>query len=467
MRPALATTYSLLVSSFSSHVDPNEGAKSLSRVWRSVLEDISSVALEPLNVNVTTSEKTAAGKGGKQQEGRKNKRVKTSFDPTESMVDTRAAVDERDLDIAIKGLESESIQHLGVLRTLLSATDSDMAARTALERLLRAPFSQFLPPALQLATSRLLLYISLSPSFSTIAPLSTRLQTSTFYPASTTSSNSSPLEIVKHSLPFKLAVLRALQTSVSHGIGGVGVEERSLSVWKSCSLSSNEQIQVIGLRALHDLGKVCHPKLPIALENENLGRLRRDKKGGEVGSEEADEMREELEEFRRRDAQVGEYRDEEDEEEKTNDRAREDQDMEDHEETRQRKQPTTSTRTETVSSSFTTAANGFSSLSSTTTSTTNAAGGGGSNGFASFQAPSFGSPVEAPPTVPSVSAPEQKETPTPAPELSFSTETVVSKPNPSAPEAAKVATATRSGDGDDSDSDDDMMPAIDMGSDGE
>jgi uncharacterized protein YjaG (DUF416 family) len=106
MRPALSTTYSLLVNSLSSHLDPNEATKSLSRVWRSILEDISSVALEPLNVNVTTSEKTAAGKGGKQQEGRKNKRVKTSFDPTESMVDARAAVDERDLEIAIKGLES-------------------------------------------------------------------------------------------------------------------------------------------------------------------------------------------------------------------------------------------------------------------------------------------------------------------------------------------------------------------------
>lgn len=105
MRPALSTTYSLLVNSLSAHLDPNEASKSLSRVWRTVLEDISSVALEPLNVNVTTSEKTAAGK--RQQEGRKNKRVKTSFDPTESMVDTRAAVDERDLEIAIKGLESE------------------------------------------------------------------------------------------------------------------------------------------------------------------------------------------------------------------------------------------------------------------------------------------------------------------------------------------------------------------------
>ncbi|GAA5902037.1 uncharacterized protein JCM6883_000472 [Sporobolomyces salmoneus] len=436
MRPALSTTYSLLANSLSSHLDPNEASKSLSRVWRSLLEDISSVALEPLNVNVASTEKTAAGKGAGRQEGRKNKRVKTSFDPTESMVDTRAAVDKRDLEITIKGLET-------------------------LERLLRAPISQFLPPALQLATSRLLLYISLSPSFSTIAPLSTSLQSSTFYPASTTSSNSSPLEIVKHSLPFKVSVLRALQTSVSFGIGGVGLEERSLSVWKTCSLSSNEQIQLIGLRGLNELGKLGHPKLPIAMENENLARLRRDRKGGEVGGEGEEELREGVEEFRRRDVEVGEYREEESEEE--------DQEMEEQE-TRERKKPTT-TRKETVSTSFasTSTANGFNVSSSTTTSTASAnGGGGGGNGFASFQAPAFGSTiVSAPvPSTPSAVEPETKEAPTPAPVLSFSTETFTSKSKPAVtPKVATASKATR--EGEDSDSDDDMMPAIDMGSDGE
>ncbi|GAA5984343.1 hypothetical protein JCM5350_001024 [Sporobolomyces pararoseus] len=438
MRPALSTTYSLLVNSLSAHLDPNEASKSLSRVWRTVLEDISSVALEPLNVNVTTSEKTAAGK--RQQEGRKNKRVKTSFDPTESMVDTRAAVDERDLEIAIKGLET-------------------------LERLLRAPISQFLPPALQLSTSRLLLYISLSPSFATIAPLSTSLQSSTFFPASTTASNSSPLEIVKQSLPFKLAVLRALQTSVSFGIGGIGLEERSLSVWRTCSLSSNEQIQLVGLKGLNELGKMCHPRLPIPLENENLTRLRKEKRGGEVGNEEW-ELREGVEEFRRRDVQVGEYREEEEEEEEgESDRDGEDQEME---EKRERKKPASTSKKETTTTSSTFAStstqNGFN-LTSTSTTTSSSTG-----VFASFQAPSFGSTVVAPPAVPnpvSTMAPAPKEAPTPAPVLSFSTETFTSKTKPASSETPKVATSKPTGDEDDSDSDDEMMPAIDMGSDGE
>ncbi|GAA5871004.1 hypothetical protein JCM16303_001658 [Sporobolomyces ruberrimus] len=438
MRPALSTTYALLVNSMSAHLDPNEASKSLSRVWRTVLEDISSVAFEPLNVNVTTSEKSKVG-GKQQQEGRKNKRVKTSFDPSESMVDARAKVDETDLEIAVKGLET-------------------------LERLLRAPISQFLPPALQLSTSRLLLYISLSPSFATIAPLSSSLsQTSTFYPASSTTSslNSSPLEIVKQSLPFKLSVLRALETSVEYEIGGIGLEERSLPVWNACTQSSNREIRSIGSRGLNGLRKVVHPRLPSAIENENLERFRRDKRGGEVGADDDEDLREGVEEFRTKEKELREYREEEDEEVDG-----EDETMET--DVRKEKEPKEKVPKETVSFASSTGANGFGSASTVTATSTTSTGGG----FSSFQAPSFGSTITAPTPAPA-SLPrhqeEGKETPSADPVLSFSTETFTTK----TADGLKIATTSselkrQAPEGDsDSDDDDEMMPSIDLGSDGE
>lgn len=47
MRPVLSTSYTLILTSLGASVDPEEGKKSLARVWRSVLEDIGSVAVEP------------------------------------------------------------------------------------------------------------------------------------------------------------------------------------------------------------------------------------------------------------------------------------------------------------------------------------------------------------------------------------------------------------------------------------
>lgn len=48
MRPVLSTSYSIILVSLGASVDPEEGKKSLARVWRSVLEDIGSVAVEPV-----------------------------------------------------------------------------------------------------------------------------------------------------------------------------------------------------------------------------------------------------------------------------------------------------------------------------------------------------------------------------------------------------------------------------------
>ncbi|GAA5924901.1 uncharacterized protein JCM15063_005765 [Sporobolomyces koalae] len=440
MRPALSTTYSLLVSSLSAHIDPNEASKSLSRVWRTVLEDISSVALEPVNAAIT--EKTAPGQGGKKpQEGRKNKRVKTSFDPTESMVEKRAAVDERDLEIAIKGLET-------------------------LERLLRAPISQFLPAALQLSTSRLLLYISLSPTFQTISSASSS-QTPTFYPSSSSTSNR-PLEIAKQSVPFRIAVLKALSTSVEFEIGGLGLEERSLQVWEACVNSTHDEVRLIGLQGLNRLGRVCHPRYPVALESENLERLRNEKRGGQVGNDEW-ELQQGMDEFRRKDEPIQEYRQDE-----SDDESQDEQEEVEHrsrtEENSVHKKKIKPTKPEPI------AAAGFSAAAFAPPSATASNGSGG--GFSSFQAPAFGSkPVEASSAFTSssfstlavpVTAPvDQQEVPSAAPVLSFSTETVTSKPTAQVTTTKTVQASGVDGKDSDDDSDDEMMPAIDMGSDQE
>jgi hypothetical protein len=98
MRPALSTTFSVVLSALGAVVDPEEGKKSLARVWRTVLEDIGSVALQPVVVA------QGEGKAGNEN-GRKAKRQKM-FDPSESMAARRVALDELDLDIAERGLAS-------------------------------------------------------------------------------------------------------------------------------------------------------------------------------------------------------------------------------------------------------------------------------------------------------------------------------------------------------------------------
>lgn len=47
MRPTLSTTYSIIHGAIGTAVDPDDGNKHLARVWRSVLEDIGSIAIEP------------------------------------------------------------------------------------------------------------------------------------------------------------------------------------------------------------------------------------------------------------------------------------------------------------------------------------------------------------------------------------------------------------------------------------
>jgi len=438
MRPVLSISYSLIFTSLSSSLDPSEASKSLSRVWRTLLEDISSVALEPLNV---TTEKTNLN-GKKVVEGRKNgtKRMKESFDPSESMVRLRSAVDELDLDIAIKALSSTSLlslssQPLLVLLTLIKKI-------LALERLLSSPCSTFLPSSLQLSTSRLLLYITLSPSFLTLSPL---LSTPTFFPST---SAQTPLEISKQSLPFKLGTLRALRTSCLVEVGGNGLMERSVQVWKKCSISTSHEIRSIGLEGLSQFGGIIHPKLVPASEGESLRRARAERKGGEIGDDE--DVKEGLEEFRRRDEEKV-YREEEEESESEG----EDQGManngarQEGERKKRKIQEEENKKDQFVTKSSTTTTGG---------------------GFSSFQAPSFGatSTTSSFPSIAPLSIQPSKpaEIPTPAPVLSFSTETITStKPKEKVVVEKKVVVRGDGGDSDDSD--DEMMPSIDLGSDGE
>ncbi|GAA6062703.1 hypothetical protein JCM10212_004761 [Sporobolomyces blumeae] len=447
MRPALSTTYSLLLSAIGASLDPDEASKSLARVWRTVLEDISSVALEPALVTSEKGKPGQAGSGG--GNGRKNKRVKTSYDPSESMVDQRAAVDERDLEIAEKGLAT-------------------------LERLLRCPSSYFLPPSLQLATSRLLLYISLSPTFFSLASLPST-STATFYPATSASRS---LEIAKQSASFRRGVVRALRASVESGVGGVGTAERAAQVWARGILDADDEIKLCSLAALDGLSRAIHPIVPPQLANETLTRVRDERHGGPVGDEES--WSEGVDEFRRRDGVPRRHGDSDDDEGSDRDGDDDEQDKESKRKTPQLDGPASFVSFAPPANTTTTTTIPASSASFAPTPSFGA--GSTSQGFASFAAPSFGTTAAPKPLVDSTasnslagaaatteSAPAPRhnaeiEKPTPAPVLSFSTETVTKKVDTAAP---RRAAEVRPGEGDDDDSDDDMMPAIDLGSDAE
>lgn len=108
MRPVLSTSYSIILESMGASVDPEEGKKSLARVWRTILEDIGSIAADPIAAGVI--EEGAGGKkaGGGNGKG-KNKRART-FDVTESLelAGRKVRIDEIDLRIAERALASTS-----------------------------------------------------------------------------------------------------------------------------------------------------------------------------------------------------------------------------------------------------------------------------------------------------------------------------------------------------------------------
>ncbi|GAA5860686.1 hypothetical protein JCM1840_000340 [Sporobolomyces johnsonii] len=394
MRPALSTTYSLLLSSLGAAVDPDEGKKSLARVWRSVLEDIGSVALEPVVVaNVGTDDKS-----------RKAKRQKT-YDPSESMTAKRVALDELDLEIAERGLST-------------------------LERLLLCPSSSFLPPSLQLSTSRLLLYLSLSPQFFTAAPLAST--SSSFFPATSASTG---LEIARQSEVFRRGVVGCLKAVCESGVGGVGTEERAVEVWRRGAMDWDAEIKLLSLSALSAFSSLIHPSLPPQQPNTSLLRAQHERKGGFVGDEM--DYRNTAEEFRLRVEEEPEHGDGEEES----------GDVQMEEEAVVASTPVTSF---TASSSFSTANTAAPALAPA------------SSGFSSFAAPSFGSvkPAPAAPS-PATTQPEQPIA------LSFSTETAITRTTAKRKVELGAGGARAEEDSDEEDDDEMMMPSIDMGSDDE
>ncbi|GAA5841663.1 hypothetical protein JCM9279_000722 [Rhodotorula babjevae] len=259
MRPVLSGAYALVVEQLGSGVDPDEAKKSLARVWRTVLEDIGGVAVEPVVVGAGAGAGAAgaagkeAGKGGN---GRKAKRQKT-YEPSESMATRRVSLDEVDMQIAERGL-------------------------VTLERLLRCPFSHFLPPALQLATARLLLYLSLSPSFSVVHPLAST--STSFYPST---SALSPLDIARQSPSFRRAVLAALVAALATSTcAPSGTHERAAEVFRRASLlSADADARALALEGLALVRTFAHPAVPAQQPNAGLARVRHEAKGGWIGDE--------------------------------------------------------------------------------------------------------------------------------------------------------------------------------------
>lgn len=103
MRAPLLSAYAIILQALGAALDPEEGKKSLARVWRCVLEDVGCIAAEPAML--------PGGKEGEKNvnEMRKSKRQKT-FDPTESLelAGRKIRVDEIDLKISQQGLASAS-----------------------------------------------------------------------------------------------------------------------------------------------------------------------------------------------------------------------------------------------------------------------------------------------------------------------------------------------------------------------
>ncbi|BGP37270.1 hypothetical protein JCM10449v2_001175 [Rhodotorula kratochvilovae] len=251
MRPVLSGAYALVLEALGACVDPEEGKKSLARVWRTVLEDVGGVAMEP--VVVSAGGKEDAAKGG----SRKAKRQKT-YDPGESMASRRIALDEVDVELAERGLAT-------------------------LERLLRCPFSHFLPPALQLATSRMLLYLALSPAAFTSHALAA--PSASFYPST---SALSALDIARQSPALRAGILSALLAALASGTcAPSGTAERAAEVFRRAALlSTDARARALALEGLALLRQRAHPDVPAQQPNSGLARVRHERSGGWVGAEE-------------------------------------------------------------------------------------------------------------------------------------------------------------------------------------
>lgn len=250
LRPALSATYSLVLSALGGAIDSEEGKKSLARVWRCVLEDISAVASTVIESPPSFTNATG--------DKRKAKKQKT-YDPSESMTARRISIDEVDLDIAKRALGT-------------------------LERLLAAPHSHFLPAKLRLSTSRLLLFLALDPAFFSTHPLPTNTSSSAFFPSTSATRG---LDIARQDIEFRRGVLRALRVVCSNsGPDAAGLAERALSVWTTGSRDADPEIRALSIETLGTTwAALVHPRLPPMQVNQTFARQRAERVGRDVGDE--------------------------------------------------------------------------------------------------------------------------------------------------------------------------------------
>ncbi|KAK4052183.1 hypothetical protein OIV83_002478 [Microbotryomycetes sp. JL201] len=253
MRAAFCTSASIVISSLGSSLDPDEGRKTLPKVWRVVLEDIGAAALDPV------MPPTANGKegGATASTSRKAKKQKT-YDASESMQERRVQVDEVDLELAQQALSN-------------------------LERLLSSPLSHFLPPKLNLSTARLLLFLSLDPSFFTTHPQSTTASTSFFVATSAVRA----IDIVKQDVDFRRSVVKCLQIMTAENISRLpdGVVDRVVQVFKLGLRDSDVAVQSLCSSTLSVLTNTIHPIVPPLQVNSAFLKQKQLDVGGAVGDD--------------------------------------------------------------------------------------------------------------------------------------------------------------------------------------
>lgn len=121
-------------------------------------------------------------------------------------------------------------------------SDSSFLA-SALELLLLAPHSHFLPAKLQLATSRLLLYLSLDPAF--FASQASTSNSSTLFPVTSAISG---VDIAKQSDEFRRGVIRSLLAAIQSGVGAQGVVDRAAEVWRKGIADGDDVVRCLSLR---------------------------------------------------------------------------------------------------------------------------------------------------------------------------------------------------------------------------
>jgi hypothetical protein len=309
----------------------------------------------------------------------------------------------------------------------------------------------------------MLLYLTLSPSFFLTHPLAS---TSTaFFPL--TSANQA-LDVARQSPAFRRGVVSALQATLEQGLGGAGLEEKAVEVWRRGANDSDDQVRLVALQGLARFGGIIHPVLPPQQPNSTFARIRHEQRGGFVGDEE--DYQETAEAFRLRVEPVREAHEDEEQrmhvEEKNAAAARQEE-----EEERRRKTTTAAAAQEPSTTAFKSATTTtFSASSFAAPPPVGATSSSAAPSFSAFAAPAFGSAAlpaaaEAVPTE-STSTFKAVEIVAPSSFIESSTSANRDTQTTKAAETEKPLGGAGRRDGKDSDADDDVddeMPAIDLG----